>query len=86
MINDPEIFQTFEKFKFLMLSLISLFIIGGSNESNASILVTFCGKVKFQGSDFKAFTQTIILTVCEDKWKIVSDTFRFSDWSLKKIE
>uniref|UniRef100_A0A0B6ZAT0 NTF2-related export protein n=1 Tax=Arion vulgaris TaxID=1028688 RepID=A0A0B6ZAT0_9EUPU len=42
-----------------------------------SIVVTFLGKVKFKGSDFKAFTQTFMLCSHENKWKIVSDTFRF---------
>ncbi|KAH9509955.1 NTF2- export protein 2 [Bulinus truncatus] len=43
-----------------------------------SIVVTFFGKVKFKGSDNKIFSQTFILSAHENKWKIVSDNFRFA--------
>ncbi|XP_059169142.1 NTF2-related export protein 2-like [Physella acuta] len=45
----------------------------GSN----SIIVNFFGKVKFKGSEAKAFFHTFILSAHENKWKIVTENFRF---------
>ncbi|BFZ14891.1 hypothetical protein BsWGS_17930 [Bradybaena similaris] len=50
-----------------------------NDEVSNSIVVTFLGKVKFKGSEFKIFTQTFILCSHENKWKIVSDKFRFME-------
>ncbi|CAL1538214.1 unnamed protein product [Lymnaea stagnalis] len=52
---------------------------GIQNEGSNAIMVTFYGKVKFAGSNFKTFTQTFILSAHDNKWKIVSDNFRFTE-------
>ncbi|RUS81557.1 hypothetical protein EGW08_010687 [Elysia chlorotica] len=46
-------------------------------DNTNSIMVTVFGKVKFKDTGAEAFTQTFILSAAENKWKIISDTFRF---------
>jgi len=48
-------------------------------EKKTTMLVTIQGKVKFQGRPFTGFHQTFIMTENEQKWKIVSDIFRYQD-------
>ncbi|GFN79375.1 ntf2-related export protein 2, partial [Plakobranchus ocellatus] len=54
-------------------------IVTGSmdSENSNSIMVTVFGKVKFKDADTNAFTQTFVLSAADNKWKIISDTFRF---------
>lgn len=45
-------------------------------ENTNSIMVTVFGRVKFSDTGAEAFTQTFILSAADNKWKIISDTFR----------
>ncbi|XP_005112004.1 NTF2-related export protein 2 [Aplysia californica] len=46
-------------------------------DNNSSIVITFYGKVKFKDTVAKTFNQTIMLSVQDNKWKVVSDNYRF---------
>ena len=43
----------------------------------ATILITFTGKVKFKDSKARLFYQTVLLSAQENKWKIISDNYRY---------
>uniref|UniRef100_A0A0V0G602 NTF2-related export protein n=1 Tax=Triatoma dimidiata TaxID=72491 RepID=A0A0V0G602_TRIDM len=47
--------------------------------SKMAFLIKVTGTVKYQSKSAKPFTQTFIITNQEDKWKIVSDTFRLQE-------
>lgn len=53
--------------------------------SQTTVLVVICGSVKFEGNRQRDFNQTFILTAQASPnntvWKIVSDCFRFQDWT-----
>lgn len=46
-----------------------------------TIIVKTYGTVKYPNSSLKSFHQVFILTSENNKWKIISDTFRFQDKS-----
>jgi len=51
----------------------------GLEAANSTIMITFYGKVKFKEVPTKVFNQTVLLAALDNKWKIVSDNYRFAE-------
>ncbi|XP_028671893.1 NTF2-related export protein 2 [Erpetoichthys calabaricus] len=58
-----------------------------ATQGQPTVLVVTCGIVKFEGSKYRYFNQTFLLTTHAvptnslPVWKIASDSFRFQDWA-----
>ncbi|KAM9127026.1 NTF2-related export protein 2 [Pangshura tecta] len=56
-----------------------------ATQSQTTVLVVTCGRVKFDGNKQRYFTQNFLLTAqptpTSTMWKIASDCFRFQDWA-----
>lgn len=51
----------------------------GLDSKNSTILISFYGKVKFKELPTKLFNQTVVLAALDNKWKVVSDNYRFAE-------
>lgn len=49
------------------------------SSAGRTVLIQVSGTVKIGGHRSKAFQQTFTITADNDKWKIVTDTFRLQD-------
>ena len=58
---------------------ICLKLLGSAVGNKLAYVIKTAGNVSFQGRQPRPFQQNFIITAEGDKWKIVSDCFRFQE-------